>query len=157
MVVRHTALTLSAKPASASRAIAGPIARTRPAAAIAAPQTMTAPITIRPSRWAWLIHPELSTARVAPAATAAYRAPVPEAPAWYTVSESTANRARGIPNVIATRSIAKLPARARFERTNRSPSAIEAIIGGCSAWTDGWGAIATAAANIARHDAASTR
>src|SRR5919204_5002327 len=47
IVVRHTALTLSAAPATASRRAASAIVGIKPAAAIAAPHTVTAPITIR--------------------------------------------------------------------------------------------------------------
>ena len=48
------------------------------------------------------------------------------------MSESTANSARGMPNVIATRSMANEPISARLRRTKRRPSAIERRIGGCS-------------------------
>jgi hypothetical protein len=37
----------------------------------------------------------------------------------------------GIPNVIATRSIAKLPSSAWSERTKRKPLSTEATIGSC--------------------------
>ena len=104
----------------------------KPAAAIARPQTMTAPITIRPSQRACSTQPVVSAATVAPAETLAYSRPVPLAPASKTVSASTANSARGMPNVIATRSIANEPISALLPRTNRRPSTIERRIGGCS-------------------------
>ena len=71
IVDRQTALTLSAAPATASRAAAVHRPPTRPAAAIAAPQTSTAKITIRPRRRACSSQPVVSAATVAPAATAA--------------------------------------------------------------------------------------
>ena len=71
IVLRHTALTLSAAPATASATTAGQSELTRPAAAIARPQTTTATITIRPSRRAWPSQPVVSAATVAPADTAA--------------------------------------------------------------------------------------
>ena len=57
---------------------------------------------------------------------------MPLAPASKTVSASTANSARGIPNVIATRSAANEPISALLRRTNESPSRIDCRIGGCS-------------------------
>ena len=82
IVIRQTALTLSAAPASANSARAGRSEVTRPAAAMAAPQAATAKITIRPSRRAFSSHPDPRTASVAPAETEAKRKPVPVAPAW---------------------------------------------------------------------------
>src|SRR5215831_2658520 len=82
IVVRDTALTLSAAPAIARNTHAGASDVISPAAAIASPQTITAPITIRPSRRAWLSQPAVSAATVAPIDTDAYSAPVPAAPAW---------------------------------------------------------------------------
>src|ERR1700761_108084 len=117
MVERHTALTESAAPATASRAAAGHSDPMSPASATAAPQTATAQMTITPSRRAWLIQPVNSAVTVAPAETEAYSTPVPAAPAGKTLTDSTANNARGIPNVIATRSMANEPIRARFPRT----------------------------------------
>ncbi len=105
----------------------------KPAAAIARPHTITAPITIRPSHRACSTQPVVSAAIVAPAETLAYNRPVPLAPASKTVSARTANSARGMPNVIATRSIANEPISALLPRTNRRPSTIERKIGGCSA------------------------
>ena len=154
MAERQTALTLSAAPATASSAAAAHSDPASPASAIAAPQTATAQITIRPSRRAWASQPVVSAATVAPAETAAYSRPVPSAPASYTLTASTANRARGMPNVIATRSIANEPRSAWLRRTNRRPSAIERRTGGRSAPSPrpvgGCGDIAAAAATIAR-------
>ena len=82
IVERHTALTESAAPASASSAAATHSEPARPASAIAAPQATTAQITISPSRRACASHPVISAATVAPAETAAYSTPVPAAPAW---------------------------------------------------------------------------
>src|SRR3954453_4745932 len=132
MIERQTALTLSAAPAIASRTAAGQIDGMNPAPAIARPQTVTAPITIRPSQRACSTQPVVSAAIVAPALTDAYSSPVPLAPASYTVSASTANSARGMPNVIATRSAANDPISALFERTNVRPSLIAGPIGRCS-------------------------
>src|ERR1700748_3760108 len=81
MVVRHTALTESAAPATASRAAAGHSDPMSPASATAAPQTATAQMTITPSRRAWLIQPVNSAVTVAPAETEAYSTPVPAAAA----------------------------------------------------------------------------
>src|SRR4051794_11544258 len=78
---RQTALTLSAAPATASSAAAGHRVDTSPAAAIAAPQTTTAPMTISPSRRTCPGQRVVSAAPVAPAETAAKSRPVPEAPA----------------------------------------------------------------------------
>src|SRR5690349_17136858 len=53
IVVRQTALTLSAAPAQAKRKAAIQIESTRPARAMKAPQIATAPKTMRPSQRAW--------------------------------------------------------------------------------------------------------
>jgi hypothetical protein len=93
----------------------------------------------------------VSAAIVAPTATEASRKPVPLAPAWNTVSERTGNRARGIPNVIAARSIAKLPTSAWERRTNARPVRIDASTGSCSTTpAGGCGDIAHAAPTIPR-------
>src|SRR6185503_18579822 len=81
IVVRQTALTLSAAPAIVKRTIAGHRVVKRPAIAIAVPHTATATITIRPRRRTCSIQPAVSAATVAPAETAAYSSPVPVAPA----------------------------------------------------------------------------
>ena len=81
MIERQTALTLSAAPATASSAAAGQMLGMKPAAAIARPQTSTAPITIRPSHLACSTQPVVSAATTAPAETLAYSRPVPLAPA----------------------------------------------------------------------------
>ncbi len=62
-----------------------------------------------------------------------------------------------MPKVIALRSMAKLPARARFERTKRSPSAIAGRMraGGPEA-RGGWGESASAASSMATQLPAST-
>ena len=78
------------------------------------------------------------------------------------MSDSTANIERGQPNVIATRSIAKLPDSAWLRRTNRRPSAIDCRIGwraaaARAASTGGWAESAIADASIARQLMASTR
>ena len=78
---RQTALTLSAAPATASRAAAGHRLETSPAAATDCPQTITAPMTISPSRRTCSSHRVVSAATVAPAETAANSRPVPDAPA----------------------------------------------------------------------------
>src|SRR4051812_49705381 len=78
---RHTALTLSAAPATASSAAAAHRLETRPAKAIAAPHTRTAPMTISPSRRTCSSHRVVSAATVAPADTDANSRPVPDAPA----------------------------------------------------------------------------
>ena len=67
----------------------------------------------------------MTAATAAPNDTEAYSRPVPAAPAWKTCTESTTKSARGIPNVIAKRSIAKLPISAPDERTWRRPSTTE--------------------------------
>ncbi len=82
IVERQTALTLSAAPASASRAMAAHRLVTSPVSAIATPQPSTAQTTTRPRRRARLSQPVVSAATVAPAETAANRAPVPAAPVW---------------------------------------------------------------------------
>jgi hypothetical protein len=79
--LRHTALTLSAAPATASSTTAGHSEPTSPTPAIAAPHTTTAQMTIIPSRRAPSSQPVVSAATVAPAETAAYISPVPSAPA----------------------------------------------------------------------------
>src|SRR3954462_11353334 len=78
---RHTALTLSAAPATASSTQAGHRLGIAPARAIAPPHTITAPMTISPSRRAWSIQRVVSAAMVAPADTDANIRPVPLAPA----------------------------------------------------------------------------
>src|SRR5256885_4005286 len=82
MVLRHTALTLSAAPATANRIAAGTIELTAPAAAIARPQTATAPSTTRPCQRAFSSTPVVSAANEAPSETDAHRNPVPLAPVW---------------------------------------------------------------------------
>ncbi len=72
---------------------------------------------IRPNRRARVSQPLVSAAIAAPSETDAYSRPVPAAPAWKTCSESTTKSARGIPKVIAKRSITKLPISAPDERT----------------------------------------
>ena len=57
---------------------------------------------------------------------------MPLAPASKTSSASTANSARGMPNVIAIRSIANEPISALLPRTKVKPSRIERRIGRCS-------------------------
>src|SRR5256714_15003470 len=89
MVLRHTALTLSAAPATANRIAAGTIELTAPAAAIARPQMATAPSTTRPSQRAFSSQPVGRAATVAPADTDANRNPVPPAPGGEGDSEST--------------------------------------------------------------------
>src|SRR3954467_6984564 len=69
MIERHTALTLSAAPATASSAAAGHRLGISPAAAMARPQTTTAPMTMRPSQRACSTQPVVSAAIVAPADT----------------------------------------------------------------------------------------
>src|SRR4051812_48218259 len=156
IVERQTALTLSAAPATANRMHAGTIEVISPAAAMAMPHTATDPSTIRPSQRACSSQPVVSAATVAPAETDASRKPVPLAPAWKTLSDSTGNSARGIPNVIAQRSITKLPTSACERRTNDSPVRIERSTGSCSATPNGgWGDIAHAARAIPPHVAAS--
>src|SRR3954469_25285006 len=78
---RHTALTLSAAPATASIAAAGQMLGITPASAIAAPHTITAPITISPSRRTCSSQRVVSAATVAPADTDANSSPGPDAPA----------------------------------------------------------------------------
>lgn len=113
MTERHTALTLSAAPATASSAAAGHSDPANPAAASATPQTQTAAIVTRPRRRAESSQPVVSAATAAPAPTDANSSPVPAAPAPKTLTESTGKRARGIPNAIAERSIANDPSSAR--------------------------------------------
>src|ERR1700733_6140825 len=95
IVERHTALTLSAAPASANRAIAAHSERTSPANAIATPHASTAQITIRPRRRTCVSQPVLSAASVAPAETAANKAPVPAAPPGETGHEGAGSEGRG--------------------------------------------------------------
>ena len=131
-------------------------------AAIAAPHTTTATITIRPSRRTRGSQPAVSAAMAAPAETAANIAPVPLAPAWKTLTARTGKSARGIPNVIAHRSMKNEPVSARLARTKRSPSPIEASTPGSSSWAarslrfGRWGESRKAATIIARQLAAST-
>ena len=54
---------------------------------------------------------------------------MPAAPVPKTETESTANRARGMPKVMATRSMANDPFKAWLRRTNRRPSAIARRLG----------------------------
>src|SRR4051794_37710705 len=106
IVERQTALTESAAPATANASAASQIELNTPAIATPPPQTATAPSVIRPSQRACSSQPVVSAATVAPTATAAFSRPVPAAPAWKIDTDSTGNSARGIPNVIAHRSIA---------------------------------------------------
>ena len=69
IVERQTALTESAAPATASSPAAIHSDGTSPAAAIARPHTQTAPMTIRPRRFACSSQPVVSAATVAPADT----------------------------------------------------------------------------------------
>ncbi len=112
---------------------------------------------MRPSQRACSSQPVVTAAATAPADTAAYSSPVPAAPAWNTVSDRTANSARGIPNAIAARSIAKEPSSARLPRTNRRPSRIERPIGSCSSpRVGGSDRIGSVSANITANATAST-
>src|SRR3954464_3543647 len=76
IVARHTALTESAAPATASSTAASHSDPARPASAIAAPHTDTAHNVMRPRRRACAIQPVVRAATVAPAATEAYSRPV---------------------------------------------------------------------------------
>ena len=71
IVLRQTAETLSAAPATNSSTAAGHSDETRPAPAIASPHTVTAQIVTSPSRRACSSQPVVSAAKVAPAETAA--------------------------------------------------------------------------------------
>jgi hypothetical protein len=81
MTERQTALTLSAAPATASRAAAAHSDPTSATAAIAMPHTHTAPIVTSPSRRTWSSQRVVSAATTAPAETEANSSPVPLAPA----------------------------------------------------------------------------
>src|SRR3954447_18397863 len=70
IVERHTALTLSAAPATANRIAAGTIELIAPAAAMARPHTATDASTMRPSHRACSSQPVVRAAIVAPAETA---------------------------------------------------------------------------------------
>src|SRR5262249_38565834 len=105
MVVRHTALTLSAAPATQKSRAAAQMLVMSPPAAIARPQTATAPRTILPRNRAVVSQPVVSAATVAPSETAAVRRPGPVAPAWKVSTEDTGQSARGMPKVIAASAI----------------------------------------------------
>src|ERR1700686_5227313 len=153
IVVRQMALRLSAAPATARRARAIHSELTNPNAMIAAPQMVIATTMIRPRRRTRLSHPVEMAARAAPAPGAAYSNPSPSGPAWNVVAASTGKIARGRPNTIAHRSIAKPPRMTGWVRANWKPRRIASR--GGSWWTllGGWAGSLTmanrAAANVA--------
>ena len=71
MVLRSTAETTSAHPATPSRTRAIQRVSVKPKAAMANPQTTTARMTARPWRRVWLIHPVIERRSRAPAPGAA--------------------------------------------------------------------------------------
>ena len=105
IVLRSTAEITSAQPATARKNRASSRFAVRPKATIAAPQTMTATITVRPCRRMRTTQPVASAPASAPTPGAAYRNPTVVAPPPKTFTAVAGKRARGMPNTMALMSI----------------------------------------------------
>ena len=147
---RKTAEKTSAAPAAARKTSAsGNEKVASPNAVIASPQATTERTIARPVRRTRETQPENNAPRNAPAAGAAARRPNPAGPVRKTSSARTGKSAVGIPKIIASRSMTKLPRMARRSRTYRSPSRIAASPGRETAPSGGSGRIASRAASAA--------
>ena len=100
---------------------------------IARPQPTTQTATARPTRRTRPTWPVSSDPIRAPSPGAAFRYPTVVAPPWNTVSAIAGNSARGIPNIIAPRSMRNAPASGPLDRRYRIPPMSEASPAGCPA------------------------
>ena len=118
IVVRHTALMLSAAPARASSIAARKRLGAAPAAAIAAPQISTIAIVIRPIQRACANQPLVEGGdRRAERDRGVEQAGTGRARVEDAAARGPTKSARGMPKVIAKRSMTKLPSSALLERT----------------------------------------
>lgn len=127
-----------------------------PKAVIASPQPITARTIARPTRRTDETQPESSAPKNEPTAGAAASSPNPAGPILKTSSVRTGKSDVGIPKIIASRSMTRLPRIARRCRANRSPSAIAARPGRVTLPSGGSGRIANSAVRVAANVTAST-
>ena len=109
----------------------------KPKPAIATPQMQAAIVTPSPWRRTWVIHPDASEPRSAPAAGAAYSRPSSDAPPPSRWSAIAGNSAVGMPNTMALVSTAKIPISTCRPFRNRKPSTIARTLGRSAASSGG--------------------